>query len=242
MDRDFRRGRPEELNDGHRLTIVAGDVDPATERIIGYLSDLGVPVNVVFFRYFDEGDRAYLARTWLIDEARTPPRRGSGSRGGTREPWNELDWYVSFGEESGNRDWDDARQYGFVSAGGGEWFSRTLRKLPVGGRVLACIPGVGYVGVGTVTGEAQPFDEAVLEVDGRSVRLADEPLKAAYQHEPLPTDEDHREYVVPVTWQETRPRSEAFWVKGMFANQNSACKLRNRFTLEQLASAFNLGE
>src|SRR5688572_25111881 len=51
---------PEELNDGHRLTVVAGDVDPATERIIGYLSDFGVPVNVVFFRYFDDGDRAYL--------------------------------------------------------------------------------------------------------------------------------------------------------------------------------------
>jgi hypothetical protein len=29
-------------------------------------------------------------------------------------------------------------------------------------------------------------------------------------------------------------------VKGMFANQNSACRLRNRFTLEQLAAAFEL--
>ncbi|MGY1592241.1 endonuclease NucS domain-containing protein [Geodermatophilus sp. SYSU D00708] len=238
----FGGDAPEELNGGHRLTIVAGDVDPATERIIGYLTDLGVPVNVVFFRYFDDGDRAYLARTWLIDEARTPPRTGSTSRGGTREPWNELDWYVSFGEESGNRDWDDARRYGFVSAGGGEWFSRTLRKLPVGGRVFACIPGVGYVGVGTVTGEAQPFEEAVVEVDGQSVRLADQPLRAAYQHGPLPTGEDHREYIVPVTWQQTRPRSEPYWVKGMFANQNSACKLRNRFTLEQLATAFDLGD
>ena len=52
--------------------------------------------------------------------------------------------------------------------------------------------------------------------------------------------EDHREYVVPVRWERTRARSDAYWVKGMFANQNSACKLRNRFTLEQLASAFEL--
>jgi hypothetical protein len=27
---------------------------------------------------------------------------------------------VSFGEESGSRNWDDARRYGFVSADGGD--------------------------------------------------------------------------------------------------------------------------
>jgi hypothetical protein len=231
---------PEKLNDEHRLTIVAADMDPATERIIGYLADLGVPVNVVFFRYFDDGDRAYLARTWLLDEARTPPRRGVSGGGGSKEPWNEQDWYVSFGMDSGNRDWEDAREFSFVSAGGGEWFSRTLKKLPVGGRVFACIPGEGYVGVGTVSGEAMPFHEAVVEVDGERVRLADQALKAAYHHEDRTDGEDAIEYVVPVTWAETRSRDQAFWVKGMFANQNSACKLRNQFTLERLAEAFKL--
>lgn len=233
---------PEELNDGHRLTVVAGDVDPATERIIAYLSDFGVPLNVVFFRYFDDGGRAYLARTWLLDEARTPPRKGGVGGGGTKEAWNEQDWYVSFGEESGKRSWEDARHYGFVSAGGGEWFSRTLRKLPVGGRISACIPGVGYVGVGIVTEEARPFEEAVFDVGGQPVALAEQSLRAEYQHLPLPNGEDHREYVVPVRWERTRSRSDAYWVKGMFANQNSACKLRNRFTLDQLATAFELDE
>jgi len=232
---------PEELNAGQRLTIVAGDVDPATERIVSYLSDFGVPVNVVFFRYFDDGDRAYLARTWLIDEARTQPRKaGSGSK--TREPWNEQDWYVSFGEDSGRRNWEDARSWGFVSAGGGEWFSRTLRKLPVGGRVFACIPALGYVGVGTVTGEATPFEDAMVEAGGDQVRLSEKELLGSYSHQPLASGEDHREWVVPVTWQETRDRSAAYWERGMFANQNSACRLRNQFTLEQLATAFALEE
>ncbi|GAB4079964.1 DUF91 domain-containing protein [Modestobacter muralis] len=234
---------PEELNSGHRLTVVAGDVDPATERIIAYLADFAVPVNVVFFRYFGDGERAYLARTWLIDEARTPPRTGGVSKGGSKETWNEQDWYVSFGEESGIRNWEDARRYGFVSAGGGEWFSRTLRKLPVGGRVFVCIPGrVGYVGVGTVIGEAQPFEQAVVTVDGEQVELASQVLEAGYTHQALSSGEDHREYVVPVDWTITRPRSDAVWMRGMFANQNSACKLRNRFTLEQLAQAFDLGD
>jgi hypothetical protein len=229
---------PEKLNDGHRLTIVAADVDPATERIVGYLADFQVPLNVVSFRYFGDGDRAYLARSWLLDEARTQPQKG-GTRG-TKEAWNEQDWYVSFGEESGIRNWDDARTYGFVSAGGGEWFSKTLRKLPIGHRVFACLPKLGYVGVGTVVGEAMPFEEAVVSLDGDQVRLADRQLNAQYRHKELPDGEDHREYVVPVAWSETRDRKNAYWVKGMFANQNSACKLRNRFTLEQLAQAFDL--
>ncbi|MQA35728.1 endonuclease NucS domain-containing protein [Modestobacter roseus] len=232
---------PEELNSGHRLTVVAGDVDPATERIIAYLSDFDVPINVVFFRYFGDGERAYLARTWLIDEARTPARKGRGGGGGSKEPWNEQDWYVSFGEESETRNWDDARRYGFVSAGGGEWFSRTLRKLPVGARVFVYVPGgVGYVGVGTVTGQAQPFDAATVTVDGEQLRLSEQQLAAGYQHQSLSSGEDHREYVVPVEWMATRSREDGVWVTGMFANQNSACKLRNRFTLEQLARAFGL--
>ena len=241
MDGDLRRGRARRAQrraspDGRR-----GRRRPATERIVAYLAEFNVPVNVAFFRYFNDGGRAYLARTWLLDEARTPARKGGAGASGTKETWNEQDWYVSFGEESGTRNWEDASRFGFVSAGGGEWFSRPLRKLPIGGRVFACIPGkVGYVGVGTVAGEAQPFEDAMVTVDGKLVRLADQPLAAAYKHPALPNGEDSREYVVPVEWTTTRPRTAAFWVKGMFANQNSACKLRNRFTLDQLAEAFAL--
>ena len=69
--------------------------------------------------------------------------------------------------------------------------------------------------------------------------LSAQQLQGNYEHPQLP-DEDWAEYVVPVTWLETRPRDQALWVKGMFANQNSACKLRNAFTLEQLARSFKL--
>jgi hypothetical protein len=43
-----------------------------------------------------------------------------------------------------------------------------------------------------------------------------------------------------VAWAKTRSRETAVWTKGMFANQNSACKLRNQFTLEHLTAAFDL--
>jgi hypothetical protein len=47
---------------------------------------------------------------------------------------------------------------------------------------------------------------------------------------------------VPVRWERTRPRTEAVRIIGLFANQNSACPLRNRFTLTKLAEAFGLDE
>jgi hypothetical protein len=32
--------------------VVAGDIDPAAERIIEYLAGMNVPINVLFFRYW----------------------------------------------------------------------------------------------------------------------------------------------------------------------------------------------
>jgi hypothetical protein len=236
----FGDAPPAEVNVAQRLTVVASDVDPATERIVSYLnSGFGVPVNVVFFRYFEDDGREYLARTWLIDEATAGGRPARTGATGSREVWNGQDWYVSFGEESSGRVWEDGRRYGFVSAGGSVWFSRTLRALPVGARVFTCIPKQGYVGVGVVAGQAQRFDDAVLTVDGTEQKLADLELKGSYHHTAADDDET-AEYVVPVKWLETRAREEALWQRGMFANQNAACKLRNKFTIDTVTSEFNL--
>ncbi len=238
----FGTNPPDELNGAHKLTVIASDVDPATERIVTYLnSGFGVPVNVVFFRYFADEGREYLARTWLLDEAAVPASSAKDRRGGSREPWNGRDWYVSFGEEPQGRKWEDACRYGFVSAGGGAWFSRTLRSLPVGARVFAHIPQVGYVGAGTVTGEATRLDDATVLADGRPQKLSELVQADRYHHgEGADEDEDTAEYVVPVTWISTRSQEQAVRKKGMFANQNSACKLRNRFTLDTLYSEFGI--
>jgi hypothetical protein len=234
----FGASPPEELNAAQRLTIIAGEMDAATERIVAYLNgSFAVPINVVFFRYFADAGREYLARTWLVDEDAAPAGPQRAARG-VREAWNGRDWYVSFGEEPGGRSWEDARRYGFVSAGGGLWFSKTIRGLPEGARVFVCIPKAGYVGVGTVSGGPRRFDSALLSVDGVEHKLADLELKGGYSHPP--DNEDTAEYVVPVVWEAAKDRSEAVWRKGMFANQNSACKLRNKFTLDVLTSAFGL--
>jgi hypothetical protein len=233
---------PEELNGAHKLTVIASDVDPATERIVTYLNaGFAVPVNVVFFRYFSDSGREYLARTWLLDEASTVSRPGKRLTDASREPWNGRDWYVSFGEFLDQRSWEDARKYGFIAAGGGVFYSRTLRSLPVGARVFVYIPQVGYVGAGITTGEACIFDDAELTVDGQQRRMSELPLAGGYHHTAA-DNEETAEYVVPVDWISTRTRDHAIRQKGLFANQNSACKLRNRFTLEFLYRAFGLDE
>jgi hypothetical protein len=233
----FGESPPDDLNSSHHLTVVAHDADAATERIVNYLSSYAVPVNILFFRYFEDDGRRYLARSWLVSEAAVATRTASRRRG-TKESWNGQDWYVSFGDDGSGRNWDDARKYGFVSAGGGIWFSRTLRALPPGARVFVYIPQTGYVAVGEVTSEALPFAEADVTVDGEQQLLRELPLIGNYHHPN--EDAATAEYVVPVRWVRTLSREEAIRAPGLFANQNSACRLSSSFTIETLTKAFRL--
>jgi len=239
----FSSPLPEELNTAQSLTIVAASVDSATERIVRFLNeDYGVPINVIFFRNFVDGGASYLARTWLVDSDAQAGGTGSAARKTkTREPWNGTDWYVSFGEFSDGRQWVDARKYGFISAGGGKWFVQTLKNLPIGARVLVHIPKEGYVGVGEVIAEAQRFDRAQVIVDGTEQPLKVQELVGNYRHDG-DEDDDISEWAVTVRWDKTRPREEAFWKPGMFANQNTATRLRDQFTITQVSAAFELDD
>lgn len=239
----FNDTLPEEVNSTQTFTIVAASVDAATERIVRFLNEgFNVPINVVFFRYFEDNGAKYLARTWLVEhEGQQTPGAVPARQTKTREAWNGSDWYVAFGEDSGTRQWADGQKYGFVSGGGGMWFSRTLKNLPIGARVFVHIPKAGYVGVGTVIGEARRFDEALVEVDGVETLLQTLPLVGNYRHAG-DTEDENAEWVVPVAWTKTVPREQAVWRNGMFANQNTAAKLRQKFTIEQVTERFGLDD
>ena len=60
---------PEVLNESHRMLVVASQLDPATERIIEYLSDVhGVEINAATFQFFKGRDgREVLSRVFLIE-------------------------------------------------------------------------------------------------------------------------------------------------------------------------------
>ena len=240
----FDQEPPGTLNEEHQLIIVASELDPATERIVSYISEYGVPVNVVFFQHFQDGDREYLARSWLIDPVEVEERATRSARLGrrSRAAWNGQDFFVSFGDGedyNSRRSWEDAIRYGFVSAGGRRWFSRTLSMLFPGARVFVHIPQHGYVGVGTVTESVQPVSDFKVDIDGRMVPILEAPLIAKNMGRAA-DDPDRAEYVVRVDWDVTVPKDDAFWERGMYANQNSATRMRDEFTLERLVERFNL--
>ncbi|MCL6505530.1 MAG: endonuclease NucS [Bryobacteraceae bacterium] len=235
---------PEGINESHELMLVAGELDASTERIITYLAEeYGVAINAVFFRYFRDGDREYLSRAWLIDprdvDVKVEEKR-------TNLPWNN-EYYVSFGhKDDGNgRHWEDAQKYGFISAGGGDWYVRTLKLLKEDGRIWVNIPGRGYVGVGKVVEGPIVAGEFLVHNDtGEEVPITEVPLKGNLAR---PADNPHgtEEHLVRVEWIKTVPISQAVRERGFFGNQNSAAKPRSKrwvHTVNRLKSHFQISD
>ena len=74
---------PETLNSSHRALIVAESMDAATERIVRYLSEMTVPVNVATVHYFEDNNgRKLLARVFLVDPEVAKVRGSSKRRKG----------------------------------------------------------------------------------------------------------------------------------------------------------------
>ena len=152
--------------------------------------------------------------------------------------WNG-EYYVSYGDEV-SRSWADARKFGYISAGGGTWYSQTLKLLSPGDRVWVKIPKTGYVGVGRVTGAVQPAREFVVSTPDGS-RRALEVLAHGERCKANADDPEKTEYFVPVTWLDTVPREKAVNELGLFGNQNTVCQPTTpkwRHTVERLKLAF----
>lgn len=81
----FGESLPETLNESHSSLIVAASMDAATERIVRYLSDLHVPINVATVQHFRRNDgREMLAQVFLVEpeeaqvKARATSKRTTG--------------------------------------------------------------------------------------------------------------------------------------------------------------------
>ena len=226
---------PDELNAAHRLVIVAGELDPSTQRIVLYLQEeYGADINVVIFRAFQDDDRLYLTRTWLSEP--TALVSEASPRPTSRGEWNG-EYYVSFGEGD-HRRWNDAKRYGFVSAGGGNWYVRTLRTLQPGNRIWVSVPGKGYVGVGEVVRPAVPSDQFMANLGGELTPLTDVEFEA-----PAAFDENHGEHYVGVKWIKAVELQDAVRERGFFGNQNTVAQPRSskwQFTVERLKALWGV--
>lgn len=118
--RRFQTDLPESLNSGHRMVIVASEIDSSSERIVRYLSDAyGVNINAATFHYFrSSGGEEFLARNFLIEPERVEyqTRANSASKRLPNLTFDEL-------EEIARRN-EVGVVYSEIVAGLTPWFQR----------------------------------------------------------------------------------------------------------------------
>lgn len=194
------------------------DQDPETEARLSELGYRFFTSQGAFRHHVEELLNLDLDGDGVVGPVQTtsatpqPPRAGTGRT-----------WYVNYGDNL-QRDWDDARRYGFVSAGGGNWYSKALRRLAPGDTLLVYLPGRGYAGVATATRRAAPIHEAIVDIGGIPTSFQTLDLHAPYTH--ADESEDGLEWVVSVHWQAVVDKSEALREPGLFANQATAVEMR----------------
>lgn len=162
-------------------------------------------------------------------------------RAATNAPeWDGRTFYISFGDGP-QRDWEDARRFGFVAAGGGAWYTKTLRAVPAGSRVFVYIPkgnGVGgYVGFGEVTGAPAMAKDFMVRVKDGTEHPITEVARVDMTRNGT-SDPDEAEWLLPVRWLKHVARDGAIKDSDLFANQNSAVRLTHGYTLKRLRDVF----
>lgn len=87
----FEDELPDALNQSHRALTVASAMDDSTERIVRYLADLAVPINVATVQHFTTvEDKELLAQVYLVEPRPVPGHNGQPNGGKTRPTLDGL--------------------------------------------------------------------------------------------------------------------------------------------------------
>lgn len=146
---------------------------------------------------------------------------------------------MSFGDPK-RRNWDDDRRFGYICAGGGSWYSQTLKMLSPGDRVWVKILQVGDLGVGVVTDAVQAANQFTVPTP-QGERLAMDLVQQGAFYRETANDPEVSEYFVWARWLDTVDVEHPFNELGLFGNQNTDCQPRTpkwRHTVERLKRVF----
>ena len=88
---------------------------------------------------------------------------------------------------------------------------------------------------------ALPIKDFKVSLNGQEVPILGVSLTAPKMDENI-DDPDLCEYLVRVEWIKTIPKSAAYWEKGLFAIQHTACRMTSSFTIERLSQYFGLDD
>ena len=87
----FGEELPGELNLNHRSLVVAEAMDASTERIVRYLSDINVPINIATVQHFQDKDgRQILAQVYMIESEVVEAKLRATSKRTPRKTLAEL--------------------------------------------------------------------------------------------------------------------------------------------------------
>ena len=230
FEQHFQDSLPENLNGNHNMIIVASEYDASSERIVKYLAnEHGVAINTTFFNIFEENGEKLLTTDWLMDQQQVVERAESKRKA----PWTGY-YYVNAGHDADVRNWEDMREFGFIAAGYGRFYSEQLERLSPGDPIYVYQKGFGYIGFGVVT-QASLMAKEFRTSEGST--LPDVQLRqSAILHDS--DDPEKADHLVGVAWHNTVSISEAKTFSCIFANQNVVCKLTHPATLDFLADSF----
>lgn len=141
--------------------------------------------------------------------------------------------FFNVGEDkAGHRCWEDCQKYGFLQAGGGPRFRDKLAALNRGDRVLAYLKSHGYVGLGTVTGQATLLRDFVVASEGK--RLLDLAIASTIDDGRL-DDDERGEFCVGIEWTKAVPREAA--VCGHFSKRGTSCRMLHQAEVDAIITA-----
>jgi uncharacterized protein len=194
--------------------------DSEKTRRIAAIHKAGLnPIIRVIARNLSEHDALLVEKTLLWKLGRQLTNVSSGHYSENFRPHNTMHlelsgfdyqsgvYYYNVGEgPHGHRNWDDYKEFGFISAGQGIRWRDAMIAFQKGDVVAAYLKNHGFVGIGVLTDLAKPIREVTI----KSKPLLSHNLRCQRMSDNIESDE-LCEYVAPVKWVAAVERDQAKW-------------------------------
>lgn len=70
----------DDINQNQKILIVGAQIDSITERIVKFLAEKGVTINVATFDFFSDGSNEFIARNFLVSDLEVQQNRQTQTR------------------------------------------------------------------------------------------------------------------------------------------------------------------
>lgn len=241
----FGKGRGSRKN-----SHLSDSSDTEKVRRIGAIRKSGLePIIRVIACNLSEHDALLVEKTLLWKLGRQLTNVSSGHYADNFRPHDTLHldlngfdfqngiYYYNVGEGS-HRNWDDYKQFGFISAGQGVRWRDAMLGFQPGDVIAAYIKRHGFVGIGQIKEQARPIRDVVIK--GKS--LLRYPLHCRRMDDNVESDE-LCEYVCTVDWKRTVERVDAKWrvLSGLYTTTHVRASLDGQpATIEFLDREFSV--